>query len=227
MLLAVEDGDYASVEKEARLFEGWSVAQAKKAGANAIKCFFYYHPDDEEVAAHQEQFVRQLVGDCQQYDLPLFAEPLSYGTTPDTRPAIVIETARRISRLGIDVLKVEFPLDVNVVEDTTKWQTACEALTDACITPWALLSAGVDFDTFAKQVEVACQAGASGYLAGRAIWKEGVTLSGEAQQRFWQETAQLRLQQLAAIADKYARPWTDFYPYRGEVVPYGWYKAGS
>ncbi len=225
MLLAVEDGDYASVDKEARLFEGWSVAKAKQVGANAIKCFFYYHPDDERVARHQEGFVRDLVEDCARHDLPLFAEPLSYDTTPATRRQVVVETAKRISRLGIDILKVEFPVDVYAEPDEGIWAEACAELTAVCQSPWALLSAGVDFDTFARQVRVACQAGASGYLAGRAVWKEGVTLNGEAQTEFWQKVAQPRLKQLAQIATEYGTPWTKSYPFVTDMPALNWHQA--
>lgn len=225
MMLAVEDGDYASMEKKAQLFDGWGVAQAKQAGANAIKCFFYYHPDDPQVALFQEAFVKELVADCAQNDIPLFAEPLSYNTTPETRRAVIIETARRISQLGIDILKVEFPVDVYAQPDEAVWKAACEELTAVCQTPWALLSAGVDFEMFARQVKVACQAGASGYLAGRAIWKDGVVLSGEAQLTFWQQVAQPRLVKLANIATEYGRPWTDIYPFLIEMPELGWYKS--
>lgn len=224
MLLAVEDGDYASVTKEARLFDGWSVAQAKRAGANGIKCFFYFHPDDKVVAEHQEKFVRQLSADCAEHDIPLFAEPLSYDVTPETRRAVVIETARQVSRWGIDILKIEFPIDSNFETDVAVWREACEELSAASVTPWALLSAGVDFDTFATQVEVACKAGASGYLVGRAVWKEGVVLEGDKQIKFWQNVAQPRLEQLAQIATKHAKPWTGFYPFEEEVRPMGWHQ---
>lgn len=208
LILAVEDGDYASVERPARPVANWSVGQAKQAGADAIKCFFYYHPDDQAVAAHQERFVRDLVDDCAAHDLPLFAEPLSYDTTPTTRPAVVIETARRVSRWGIEVLKTEFPIDVAAQPDQATWLAACQQLTAVCQTPWALLSAGVDFDTFAQQVTVACRAGASGYLVGRAVWKEGVVMNDDQQRDFWPTVAVPRLQKLAAIATTYGRPWS-------------------
>lgn len=224
-VMAVEDMDYASVAKEARLADGWSVAQAKHAGANAIKCFFYYHPEDGALARHQENFVKELVQACAAHDIPLFAEPLSYHTTSETRKAVVIETVRRVSRWGIDVLKIEFPIDVTTQSDEAEWVSACEEITAVCQTPWALLSAGVDFDMFARQVKVACQAGASGYLAGRAIWKEGVTLPGPKQHQFWQQVARPRLQKLAAIATKYGKPWTDFYPYLDDLPQKGWHKT--
>lgn len=225
LITAVEDGDYASVAREARLFDGWGVGQAKRAGADAIKCFFYFHPDDRPVAEHQERFVRALVSDCDRHDLPLFAEPLSYGTDANTRPAVVIETARQVSRWGIDVLKVEFPVDCAAQPDETVWLAACRELDDACAVPWTLLSAGVDFDTFARQVEIACRAGASGYLAGRAVWKDGVALRGEAQTAFWKTVAMPRLQKLAEIATTHGRPWTEHYPFWSELPAVGWHRS--
>lgn len=225
MLLAVEDGDYATPKKPARRLTGWDVSKIKWAGAAAVKCFFYYHPDDKDLALLQENFVAELVETCQEYDLPLFAEPLSYDTLTADRPRVVIETARRISRLGIDVLKVEFPIDANIETDEEQWANACQELSEVCQSPWALLSAGVDFETFARQVEVACRCGASGYLVGRAVWKETVKLSSDEQERSLIETAVPRLQKLADIANQFGRPWTDFYPYSSEPPQHGWYES--
>ena len=45
------------------------------------------------------------------------------------------------------------------------------------VTARTLLSAGADYKTFNRQVEIACKAGASGFLAGRALWQEGVQIS--------------------------------------------------
>ncbi len=226
LLVAAEDGDYATPQRPARLFEGWSVEKIKRAGAAAVKCFFYYHPDDTNLAQAQEAFVRDLVLECQRYDIPLFAEPLSYNTSPNDRPRVVIETARNICVLGVDILKVEFPVDVHHEPDQTAWLSACQSLTEACQgTPWVLLSAGVDFDTFADQLRIACQAGASGYLAGRAIWKEAVQLLEQAQQAFLEDVATVRLQQLAQIALEYATPWSDLYLYSTELPSQDWYQA--
>jgi tagatose 1,6-diphosphate aldolase len=69
----------------------------------------------------------------------------------------------------------------------------------------------VDFDVFEKQTLAACQAGASGFLAGRAIWKEAVGLSPEERSRFVAQTCATRLGKLKDVAQKHARPWTDFY----------------
>lgn len=224
LLLAVEDGDYATPQRPARVLDGWGVAKIKRAGGTAVKCFFYYHPDHTELAQKQEQFVGELAAACRHYDLPLFAEPLSYGVQGVEKRRVVIETAQRISRLDIDVLKIEFPVDVQQERDEQAWTAACQELNEACAVPWALLSAGVDFDLFARQVKIACQAGASGYLVGRAVWKEAVTLTGEAQAAFLRETAVSRLQMLAEIGTKYGRSWRDVTSAATHSRPHDWYK---
>ncbi len=56
-------------------------------------------------------------------------------------------------------------------------EDACAAVTALCGTvPWAVLSAGVDHETFIGQVEVAMRNGASGVIAGRSLWKDCISL---------------------------------------------------
>ena len=66
--------------------------------------------------------------------------------------------------------------------------------------PWALLSAGVDHETFMTQLRAALAAGASGFIAGRSIWKESVAMRGEERRAFLAGKARRRLDQLLAIA---------------------------
>jgi tagatose-1,6-bisphosphate aldolase len=224
LVTSVEDGDYATIREPARLLPDWNVAKAKQAGANAIKCFFYYRPDDAAFAQIQERFVSEIVQDCHDHDIPLFAEPLSYDTTAADRESIVIETARRISALGIDILKIEFPVDIQVDKDEALWAQACSKISAVSQVPWVLLSAGVGYEDFTRQVRIACQSGASGYMAGRAVWKEAVSLQGLDMEKYLCEVVAPRLQQLAEIARTYARPWTDFYPLREDTTSEAWYK---
>jgi len=73
----------------------------------------YYHPDASN-AADQEAFVAGVAADCRSADLPLFVEPLTFSPDPD-RPTLigderrraVVETARRMTALGGDVLKAD------------------------------------------------------------------------------------------------------------------------
>jgi tagatose 1,6-diphosphate aldolase len=88
-----------------------------------------------------------------------------------------------------------------------------------------LLSAGVDFETYLDQVAVACDAGASGILCGRTVWKETTRLDELARMSFLQTTASERFRQLAALVSERARPYTDFYPATNGEELQGWYRA--
>lgn len=216
LLLSVEDGDYAAASRTGQLLEGWSVAKARRCGADAVKLFFYYAPDSPDAPA-QEGFVRGVAEACARHDLPLFAEPITYGQAAGRRQRVA-EAARRIGRLGADVLKLEFPVDVRAEPDERAWAEACREVSAACPVPWVLLSGGEDFELFTRQLTAACQAGASGYAVGRAVWKDvlGDLSTGPA-------SAVSRLERLAAIAAEHARPWTDIYPLSPQPAP-GWYR---
>jgi tagatose-1,6-bisphosphate aldolase len=108
--------------------------------------------------------------------------------------------------LGVDVLKAEFPVDTNEETDPAIWHEACSELTQASGIPWVLLSAGASWDLFLRQAEVACHAGASGVMAGRALWNEAITTDRPFRQRFLENEARQRLHQLRALCDSHARP---------------------
>ena len=223
LLLALEKSGYSgdSSYRVTELLPAWTPEKIRKTGASAVKFMVYYHPESGELADELEALVRRVVADCQAWDLPVFLEPMSYSLDPDVskdsaeyaagRAQVVIETARRLSGTGADVLKMEFPLDIQFNQDRGQWRAACEELSAASSVPWVLLSAGVDFEQFKPQVEVACQAGASGFLAGRAIWKEAAAMSTSDRAAFLRDVADDRLRQLLEIAAAEARPWSDFY----------------
>ena len=89
----------------------------------------------------------------------LMLEPLSYSLdenkklTSDEKRYVVVETARRLTPLNVDILKAEFPLDINDT-DESKWMEACKEISSASITPWILLSAAVDFETFLRRSQL-------------------------------------------------------------------------
>jgi tagatose 1,6-diphosphate aldolase len=223
LLMAVEKTGYSGVARARRVdfIEGWSVEKIKQMGASAAKILVYYHPDAGDATEHIEENIRFVANKCKQHDLPLFVEPVIYSPYPDIeknsagfaeqRPQILQETVKRLSQAGADVLKIEFPVDINFDSDKTSWLKACQSISDVSSVPWALLSAGVDFESFISQVEVACQGGASGFLGGRAIWKESITMTSSERKQFLQSVAIKRMQQLHKIVDEYAKPWTDYY----------------
>jgi tagatose 1,6-diphosphate aldolase len=218
LVVAVEATGYSGdpTDRQSRLLPGWSVEKARRMGANMVKLLVYYHPDSRR-AAEIEDFVCQVAAECQRHEIALMLEPLSYSLDPDGRKLssvekryVVVETARRLTPLNVDLLKAEFPLDASETDEST-WAVACAEVSMASVTPWILLSAAVDFETYLRQVMIACHAGASGVAVGRAVWKEAVAMEAQARANFLQTLARQRLARLAGLCSALAKPWTDFY----------------
>jgi tagatose 1,6-diphosphate aldolase len=242
LLVSMEKSGYAG-ESTARITEllaDWSVRKVKKMGASAVKLLIYFRPDLKDVASKQFDLVARLADQCIEEDIAFLVEPVSYPTEQDgasskkfaeTKPELVIETARQITALPIDVLKAEFPADIEFEQDEGRLLELCRELNQASRLPWVLLSAGADFDSFRKQVEIACKAGASGFLAGRALWQEGAQIrSREERMKFFRKTAVPRLKRLAEIADSYGKPWcSKLGVERGKFVQVkqNWYRGYS
>jgi len=228
LVVALESTGYTgdATARRAQIIPGWSVEKAKRMGASAVKLLVYYHPDSP-LAQETEDFVATVAEDCQEYDLALMLEPLSYSLkenvklTSDEKRYVVVETARHLSPLNIDILKAEFPLDVHD-PDESRWLAACREISAASVTPWILLSAAVDFETFVRQVASACTAGASGIAVGRAVWQEAVTLGETGRLDFLRATARPRLARLTSLCHALARPFTDFY---AAAAPFDWYST--
>ena len=234
LIVTLEQSGYVG-EPTARLnrvLPDWSMALVKRMGASAAKLLIEFNPYAGEAAERQEQLVANLAQEARAADLPFLVEPVVYSTQPGVpkqsaefaaqRPALVIETARRIGALGADVLKVEFPHDARFNDDEGAWVDGCAALNEAAPVPWALLSAGVDYQTFKRQVRVVCQAGASGFVAGRAIWKEALTMAGEERETFLRSSAADRMAELSELVEAYGRPWTAHYPGLASAAGDGW-----
>lgn len=213
LLAPLEVTDYGAhpSRRELQFIEGWSVRQAKLAGCSGVKLLLNYHPDAPDAAAKRDQVAR-LLAECRESALPLFLEPLAYALDPDQtltsadKRRIVVAAAAAFSALGVDVLKMEFPALPG--DDEATWRSALRELDEACgAVPWALLSAGVDYDTFYRQAALACQSGGSGVIAGRAVWGEAVALQGEARAHFLATTARQRMAELAEVCALHAHSW--------------------
>ena len=233
LLVAVEKTGYTGdpAARESQILPGWGVEKIARMGADGVKLLIYYHPQAPN-AAEQEALVAEVGALCKAYDMPFFLEPLSFPLDPQVKKlaspekrAVVVETARRLTPLGVDVLKAEFPINIADETDEAAWAEACAQLSAASVCPWIILSAGVTFEQFARQTAVACAAGASGVLVGRAVWAEAALLAGPARQAFLQTTAAARMQELTEIIEANGRPWSDFYPDLAGSVGADWYRT--
>ncbi|MGB7341052.1 MAG: tagatose 1,6-diphosphate aldolase [Phototrophicaceae bacterium] len=189
----------------------WSVEKIKRMSADGVKLFYYYDPDNADLCAKQDAIIEAVVSACTAMDIPLYAEPIISDVTPANRARKVFQSASRASDLGADILKLEFPVDVSVETDHRVWEAACGNLSGLG-KPWVLLSAGVAFDTYCEQVEVACRAGASGFMAGRAVWGDASAIGNPQERKAWLETIAVdRMQRLVSIAQDHARSWQEIY----------------
>jgi len=147
-------------------------ARAAALGAIGCKLLLPYRPDLAEVAELQEEMVARVVADCRAAGVLSIIEPIVYGEVPELGSAVA-ETARRLARLGPDVLKLQYPGSARL----------CEVLTRACgAVPWVLLGGGKDEDTFLSQLRDAMRGGARGYIVGRTAWDAALVLD-EGEQR--------------------------------------------
>jgi tagatose 1,6-diphosphate aldolase len=231
LLVAIEATGYEgpSTARISRILPGWSVEAAKRIGASAAKLLVYYHPEASN-AADQERLVAEVGAACRNADLALFVEPLSFSLgddrlAGDERRRVVIETARRLTAIGADVLKAEFPYGTDVT-DEGRWRDACAELDSASRVPWVILSGGVDDAVFEAQVRIACEAGASGALVGRSVWAPAAIEAEPARSAWLRSTGRERLERLAAIITAHGRPWTA--RWEAAILPDepadGWYR---
>lgn len=213
LLVAIEATGYEGppTARISRVLPGWSVEQAKRLGASAAKLLVYYHHEAAN-ARDQERFVAEVATACRAADLPLFVEPLGFDPASggklsgEARRRGVIETARRLTALGGDVLKAEFPYDP-AVDDASAWADACAELDAASRLPWVLLSGGVDDATFERQVAAACDAGASGVLVGRSVWAAAATMAPDERDAWLTSEGRRRLERLVRLVDERGTPW--------------------
>jgi len=180
------------------LLDDWSVRRLKEAGADCIKILLYYTPyDSKEVNNKKHAWVERLGDECRANDMPFFLEFVGYEEGADEKgleyakkkPHIVTESMREFSkdRYGVDVLKVEVPVNAKFVEGIKAFggqkayskQEAIDAFhraADVTTKPFIYLSAGVSNAEFTEALELAGEAKVkfNGVLCGRDTWKEGI-----------------------------------------------------
>jgi tagatose 1,6-diphosphate aldolase len=194
---------------------GWSVEKIKRMGADAVKLLAQFEPTEPISAEHQFQLVEHVYNECRKFDILLLLETVSFpyggerksdASYLERKPQTVIESARQLSRF-CDIYKSEFPGTLGRQSDE-QLENNLHALDAASERPWVLLSAGVDYPEYFRQVEMALGIGASGVLGGRAFWKEYFLQQGSgAREKFAATTARQRLAEVDALVRSQATPW--------------------
>jgi sulfofructosephosphate aldolase len=182
------------------------VADGPLDGVSALKLLIIWRRDErrEERVALAERFIRL----SRERGVLSVLEPVVRQTAGETdwdADAAIREAASELSALRPDLYKAQVPL---AGEGDERSQREASAALHACMTgPWVVLSQGVARERFEPAVRAACQEGASGFLAGRALWSDLVgTDDVPAGLR---ERSVPRLTSLIATVDEFGRAWTE------------------
>lgn len=242
LILTLEDSLFEETP-EGRLsseINDWSVEKIKRVGGDAVKVLAWDRPDaGSRVRNHQKDFVSRIGAACEKYDIPFVFELLVYPLAGDSeqttdyiemkskKPELVLESVRTFAApdFGVDVFKLESPLPAKDVpgvggEGAADAQQWFDALGEVAGRPWVMLSAGAGMDEFRRVLTHAYAAGASGYLAGRAIWQAAF-------QRFpeWDSIREeLRsagvpyMRDLNTLTDNEALPWQAHQCFAGDAL---------
>lgn len=240
VLLAYEKSGYDTTGpgRLPDLLPTWSVRRLVEAGANCIKVLMYYTPfDPPEINEQKHAFIERIGAECTAADVPFFLEFIGYEEGKDEKgpeyasrkPEVVAKSMEEFSqdRYGVDVLKVEVPVNMKFVEGTRAFQgpkvwtkaQAKEAFQKAAAAarkPFIYLSAGVSNEVFTETLELAAESGVNwcGVLCGRATWKDGIPVyakGGAKALEDWLRDQGVKNIQAVNERLKAAKPWYSFY----------------
>jgi tagatose 1,6-diphosphate aldolase len=240
LLLAYEKTGYDATQagRLPDLLDHWSVRRLVEAGADCIKILLYYTPfDPPNVNETKHAWVERIGAECAALDVPFFLEFVGYEEGADEKgiefarkkPEVVKKSMEEFSkdRYGVDVMKVEVPINMEFVGGTKacKGDSAysrdqakehfrnCAAVAKK---PFIYLSAGVSNDVFSETLELAAEAGTnfSGVLCGRATWKDGIPIYGKQGLKALEDwLADQGVKNIKNVNDRLtaAKPWYGFY----------------
>ncbi|HEL0560629.1 tagatose-bisphosphate aldolase [Streptococcus equi] len=237
LLLAYEQTGYdtTTTSRLPDCLVDWSVKRLKEAGADAVKFLLYYDVDGDEYINQQKQaYIERIGSECQAEEIPFFLELLTYDEAILDNQSVAfaklkahkVNEAMKVfsaERFGVDVLKVEVPVNMAYVEGFAEGEAvyskeeAMQAFRDqeaASHLPYIYLSAGVSADLFQETLVFAAEAGArfNGVLCGRATWSGAVAVymsEGEEAARQWLRTEGFQnIDRLNQVLERTASPWT-------------------
>ncbi|MGT2832417.1 tagatose-bisphosphate aldolase [Streptococcus halotolerans] len=238
LLLAYEKTGYdaTTTSRLPDCLDVWSAKRIKEAGADAVKFLLYYDVDGDEAVNEQKQaYIERIGSECQAEDIPFYLEILTYDETISDNSSMAFAQVKphkvngamavfSEDRFGVDVLKVEVPVNMNFVEGFAKGEVlytkeeAAQAFRnqeEASHLPYIYLSAGVSAKLFQETLEFAAESGAkfNGVLCGRATWAGAVPVyitDGPDAAREWLRTEGLKnIDDLNKVLENTATSWED------------------
>lgn len=236
LLLAYEKTGFNPNEKGRipKLEKNLSVKRLKEYGADAIKILIYYNIDDEDyINDEKKAFVERVGNECIGENIPFFMEIITYDNNikdsksrefAKLKPRKVIETVKIFTdkRYGIDVLKLEVPVNMEYVEGFSEdyVYTRKEALdyfkeqSDSTDLPFIFLSGGVSAELFQDTLRFAKKAGSTfnGVLCGRATWADGVgeySKSYDDGKNWLLNQGRKNMEDLNKVLNDTASPWSN------------------
>lgn len=199
---------------------GWDAAKAAALGASGCKLLLPFRPDLPEQHEHQYEVAAQAAAQCRDAGVALVLEPIVFAREHETIDdaefeSLVVQTAGRLAQIRPEILKMQFPGSAG----------GCAAVDRACgpEVPWVLLGGGANADDLEHQIELACRAGASGFIVGRTLFDAGLVADAGESASALREVSVPLAERLAATARRYAQPWRD----RVGAIPapaLGWYR---
>lgn len=261
LVVTLEDSIFSETPdgRTSKAIDNWSVEKIRRVGGDAVKVLTWYRPDQSEATRQaQKDFTKRVGEACAEHDIPFLLEFLVYPFSGDAahttdyveqqgkRTEHVIQTVEEYSGsdFGVDIFKLESPIpaaDVPEPTDSSAGADACRTyyvdLGKAAGRPWVMLSAGASKAAFRNVMHFAYEAGASGFLAGRAIWWDDLQAFPDldVMKAGMAENAVPYMQDLADMTHAKALPWTDHARYAGDPGPAGsdqtnfaaWYGAAE
>jgi tagatose 1,6-diphosphate aldolase len=180
-----------------RIVEGVDARRVRAAGGDVAKMNVYMRPDREGLDDHPARLIASVVEDCEREDVLVAIEILTYRLEGESAeeyqaaaPELIVQAAAIARECGAPMMKLQYPGSLE----------GCAAVTEALGgIPWAVLSAGVDHETFMLNLRNALRGGAAGAIAGRSLWKDCLMGEREATAQRLREVAVPRLRELEAV----------------------------
>jgi tagatose 1,6-diphosphate aldolase len=180
-----------------RVVEGVDASRVRAVGGDVAKMNVYMRPDREGLDSHPARLIASVVEDCAREGILVAIEILTYPLEGESAedyqavaPELIVQAAAIARECGAPMLKLQYPGSLE----------GCAAVTDTLgDIPWAVLSAGVDHETFVKNLRTALSGGAAGAIAGRSLWKDCLLGDREATAQRLREVAVPRLREVEAV----------------------------